>query len=88
MLKKLLVFGGIAVLCCSLFAEEKTFLTTKNGKPFAAVIDIMPQLCLGSYDIQLVEKNIALLAELGFKRLYFVVVNPGYPCFSNPAPGK
>jgi hypothetical protein len=60
------------------------YLTTMNGKPFAAVIDIFPQLCLGSYDTEKVEKNIALLADLGFKRLYFVVCLPGYPSFSNP----
>jgi hypothetical protein len=59
-------------------------LTTRNGKPFAAVIDIFPQLCLGRYDKAKVEKNIALLAELGIKRLYFVVCLPGYPSFSNP----
>jgi hypothetical protein len=59
-------------------------LTTKNGKPFAAVIDIFPQLCLGKYDVRQVEKNIALLADLGIRRLYFVVCLPGYPSFSNP----
>jgi hypothetical protein len=59
-------------------------LTTLNGKPFAAVIDIFPQICLGSYDEKKVEKNIALLADLGIKRLYFVVCLPGYPSFSNP----
>jgi hypothetical protein len=59
-------------------------LTTMNGKPFAAVIDIFPQLCLGQYDAAKVEKNIALLADLGIKRLYFVVCQPGYPSFSNP----
>jgi hypothetical protein len=63
---------------------ENVSLTTLNGKPFAAVIDIFPQLCLARYDIKMVEKNIALLADLGIKRLYFVVCLPGYPSFSNP----
>lgn len=59
-------------------------LTTMNGKPFAAVIDIFPQLCLTRYNVRIVEKNIALLADLGIKRLYLVVCPPGYPSFSNP----
>jgi len=59
-------------------------LTTMNGKPFAAVIDIFPQLCLTRNNVSIVEKNIALLADLGIKRLYLVVCPPGYPSFSNP----
>lgn len=59
-------------------------LTTMNGKPFAAVVDIFPQLCLARYDVKMVEENIALLADLGIKRIYFVVCPPGYPSFSNP----
>ena len=59
-------------------------LTSPNGKPFAAVIDIFPQLCLGRYDAEKVEANIKLLADLGIKRIYFVVCLPGYPSFSNP----
>ena len=58
--------------------------TTKNGKPFAAVIDIFPQLCLVRNDMTLVDREIELLAEFGFQRLYFVVCLPGYPSFSNP----
>ncbi|MBE0654350.1 MAG: hypothetical protein IH594_11165 [Bacteroidales bacterium] len=64
--------------------DENLILTTMNGKPFAAVIDIFPQLCLGRYSPEQVEKNIALLAELGIKRIYFVVCLPGFPSFSNP----
>lgn len=65
--------------------EAKTMnLTTKNGKPFAAVIDIFPQICLSRHDSARVEREIALLAGLGVKRLYFVVCLPGYPSFSNP----
>ena len=63
---------------------QSSSLTTKNGKPFAAVIDIFPQICLSRHDAARVEREIALLAELGFKRLYFVVCLPGCPSFSNP----
>lgn len=58
--------------------------TTHNGKPFAAVIDIFPQLCLSRHDQARVEKEVQLLADLGIRRLYFVACPPGYPAFSNP----
>jgi hypothetical protein len=73
----------LLIISHGLYGQDQQ-LTTLNGKPYAAVIDIMPQLCLGRYDMQKVENNIALLADLGIKRLYFVVCQPGYPCFSNP----
>ncbi len=59
-------------------------MTTRNGKPFAVAVDIFAQLCRIRYDSDLVKKNMEMLADLGFKRVYFVVCPPGYPSFSSP----
>lgn len=64
--------------------EEKIFKKTKGGKAFAPVVDIMPYL-RGMHDYSRVHKEMRLLKELGFERVYFVLCNPGYPVFSNPS---
>lgn len=59
--------------------------TAIGGKALAPVVDIFPQISLGYHDDARVEEEMRLLRSLGFERVYFVLCNPGYPMFSNPA---
>ncbi len=59
--------------------------TAIGGKALAPVVDIFPQISLGYHDETRVEEEMRLLRSLGFERVYFVLCNPGYPMFSNPA---
>ncbi len=59
--------------------------TAIGGKALAPVVDIFPQISLGYHDEARVEEEMRLLRSLGFERVYFVLCNPGYPMFSNPA---
>jgi len=58
--------------------------TTTKGTAFAPVVDIAPQLAVSTHDYARVRREMELLKGLGFDRVYFVLVNPGYPQFSNP----
>ncbi|MBD3662051.1 MAG: hypothetical protein HUJ11_07830 [Arenibacter algicola] len=58
-------------------------IPTKSGKLFAPVVDIMPQL-RGFHDYSKVREEMIFLKNLGFKRVYFVLCQPGYPTFSDP----
>lgn len=58
--------------------------TTAGGKAIAPVVDIMPQLCVSVHDHGRIREEMALLKQLGFDRIYFVLCQPGYPMFSNP----
>lgn len=59
--------------------------TAIGGKALAPVVDIFPQISLGYHDESRVDEEMRLLRSLGFERVYFVLCNPGYPMFSNPA---
>ena len=53
-----------------------------NGKPFAAVVDIFPQLCLARYDVKMVGRILPCWLIWRKKRIYFVVCPPCYLSFS------
>ena len=57
---------------------------TTNGTALSPVVDIFPQLCTGFHDRRRIRKEMGLLADFGFDRVYFVTCGPGYPQFSNP----
>lgn len=58
--------------------------TTARGTAFAPVVDIAPQLAVSRHDHERVRREMELLRAFGFERVYFVLVNPGFPQFSNP----
>lgn len=58
-------------------------IPTKSGTMFAPVVDIMPQL-RGFHDYKKVREEMVFLKNLGFKRVYFVLCQLGYPTFSDP----
>lgn len=68
-------------------SSEQSFkelpIPTKEGTMFAPVVDIMPQL-RGFHDHKKVREEMVFLKNLGFKRVYFVLCQPGYPAFSDP----
>ncbi|MFA6960937.1 MAG: hypothetical protein WC205_09320 [Opitutaceae bacterium] len=59
--------------------------TTRAGKSLAPVVDIFPQITVGHHDEARIAEEMRLLKTLGFERVYFVLCNPGYPMFANPA---
>ena len=54
------------------------------SKQFAPVIDIFPAVCEYPLTYDIIGRQLDELAGLGFKRVYFVACNAGYPHFSNP----
>jgi hypothetical protein len=58
---------------------------SRQGKWIAPVVDVFPHLMVGFHDQARVREEMRLLRQLGFERVYFVLCNPGYPMFSNPA---
>ncbi|MCK0144542.1 hypothetical protein MWU78_02655 [Arenibacter sp. F26102] len=64
-------------------AMKELPMPTKSGKVFAPVVDIMPHL-RGFHDYKKVREEMVFLKELGFKRVYFVLGQPGYSSFSDP----
>lgn len=59
--------------------------STERGKVVAPVVDVFPHLMVGFHDEARVDEEMRLFRTLGFERVYFVLCNPGYPMFSNPA---
>ncbi|MCM4172318.1 hypothetical protein DHD32_12560 [Arenibacter sp. TNZ] len=67
-------------------------MPTKGGKMMATVVDIMPHL-RGFHGYKEVREEMVFLKKLGFKRVYFILCQPGYSAFSDPtisvmSPGK
>ncbi len=75
-------YGPIASTSSGLSIKELP-IPTKSGTMFAPVVDIMPQL-RGFHDYKKVREEMVFLKNLGFKRVYFVLCQPGYPTFSDP----
>jgi len=67
-------------ICSNIFANPKVKLF---GKEIAPLIDIAPKLIV-AHDLERVRGEMAAIKSLGFKRVYLVLCNPGYPSFSNP----
>ncbi len=63
--------------------EKTTRNRTRGGKRYAALIDIMHQ-AQRFHSLDSVRKEIRIIKELGFERVYFVLCNPGYPSHSSP----
>jgi len=73
--------------------RHRVCLSNQSGRPLtrprfskdvAPVIDLWPDMCCGPHTPETFRRKIALLAELGFQRVYFVVPPPGYAMFSSP----
>lgn len=58
-------------------------MPTKSGKLMAPVVDIMPHL-RGFHGYKEVRDEMIFLKKLGFKRVYFILSQPGYSAFSDP----
>lgn len=63
---------------------NKKHKTTKGGKLIAPVFDIGSIFCTRVYTAEIVEKELALIKEMGFTRAYAVLCSPGYPTFAVP----
>lgn len=63
--------------------EKTEYRRTAGGKRYAALIDIMHQ-AQRFHSLDSVRKEIRIIKELGFERVYFVLCNPGYPSHSSP----
>jgi len=50
----------------------------------APVMDLWPEMCAAPHTPETFGRKVAMLSELGFRRVYFVVPPPGYPMFSSP----
>lgn len=55
-----------------------------EAKRIAPVLDIFPHTVSCKVTKKTVAEEVELLASMGFRRLYFVVTNPGFPTFSCP----
>ncbi|NGM60922.1 hypothetical protein G5B30_03220 [Sphingobacterium sp. SGG-5] len=69
----------VTFVCLETHAQKRS----AGGKRYTGLIDI-PHQILRYHTVDSIRKEMRILKELGFERVYLVLCNPGYPAHSHP----